>query len=140
MLSIDILQDFIPVEQCHLEYIPERGSAIDPHFDDFWLWGERLVTVNLHSDTILNFTNDKVPDVEVQVPMNRRSLLVVYGDSRTLWKHGIHREDIKDKRLAITLRELSYEFSEGGIRCTEGKSLLEIALTFNGLAVGSKVS
>ncbi|KAM8777015.1 alpha-ketoglutarate-dependent dioxygenase alkB homolog 4 isoform 2-T2 [Rhynchonycteris naso] len=37
-----ILEDFRPVEQCNLDYCPERGSAIDPHLDDTWLWGERL--------------------------------------------------------------------------------------------------
>lgn len=34
-----ILEDFRPVEQCNLDYSPERGSAIDPHLDDAWLWG-----------------------------------------------------------------------------------------------------
>lgn len=47
------LSDFEPVELCHLEYSPERGSSIDPHLDDIWLWGERLVTVNLESSTVL---------------------------------------------------------------------------------------
>ncbi|KAL4223797.1 cleavage furrow ingression [Mactra antiquata] len=135
MQASEILQDFIPVEQCHLEYTPERGSAIDPHFDDFWVWGERLVTINLLSDTELCFTMDSKPDIEVHVPMNRRSLLVVYGKARTVWKHAIHRSDIKDKRIAVTLRELSKEFSKNGPREAEGKSLLDIALTFNGVPV-----
>lgn len=47
------LSNFDPVELCNLEYTPERGSSIDPHVDDFWLWGERLVTVNLNSSTVL---------------------------------------------------------------------------------------
>lgn len=47
------LSDFDPVELCNLEYTPERGSSIDAHVDDFWLWGERLVTVNLNSTTVL---------------------------------------------------------------------------------------
>nr|XP_033697050.1 alpha-ketoglutarate-dependent dioxygenase alkB homolog 4 isoform X2 [Tursiops truncatus] len=38
-----VLEDFRPVEQCNLDYCPERGSAIDPHLDDTWLWGERLL-------------------------------------------------------------------------------------------------
>lgn len=133
MRSLEVLTDFSPVEQCHLEYTPERGSAIDPHFDDFWLWGERLVTLNLLSDTELCFTIESKPNIEVHVPMNRRSLLVVYGDARNVWKHAIHRNDIKDKRIAVTLRELSAEFSENGPRETEGKSLLDIALKFNGV-------
>lgn len=47
------LLDFKPVELCHLDYSPDRGSSIDPHVDDFWLWGERLVTINLGSSTVL---------------------------------------------------------------------------------------
>lgn len=138
MLSCDILSDFQPVEQCHLEYTPERGSSIDPHYDDFWLWGERLVTLNLLSDTILYFICDEKPGVEVHVPMFQRSLIVVYGDARSKWKHAIHRSDIKHKRLAITYRELSQEFCEGGARDAEGKDLLKIALEFNGEPVGSQ--
>ena len=137
MKQLDILNDFIPVEQCHLEYTPERGSAIDPHFDDFWLWGERLVTVNLLSDTFLYFTCDEHPAVEVKVLMPRRCLIVVFGEARQKWKHGIHRDDIHSRRLAVTLRELSAEFLDGGERYMEGKALLDIALTFSGHAVGS---
>ncbi|XP_032833397.1 alpha-ketoglutarate-dependent dioxygenase alkB homolog 4 isoform X2 [Petromyzon marinus] len=51
-----LLGDFVPVEQCHLEYEPSRGSSIDAHLDDAWLWGDRLVTVNLLSDTALTLT------------------------------------------------------------------------------------
>ncbi len=43
--------DFHPVELCNLEYVPDRGSAIVPHWDDRWLWGDRLVLLNLLSDT-----------------------------------------------------------------------------------------
>lgn len=136
MKNLNVLSDFLPVEQCHLEYTPERGSAIDPHFDDFWLWGERLVTVNLLSDTILYFICDDMPNVEVFVPLKQRSLVVVYGEARSKWKHAIHREHIKSRRIAVTLRELSDEFSSDGPRYDEGKQLLDIALTFNGKAVG----
>ncbi|XP_055940366.1 alpha-ketoglutarate-dependent dioxygenase alkB homolog 4-like [Argiope bruennichi] len=50
------LSDFKPVELCHLDYSPDRGSAIDPHLDDFWIWGERLVTINLASSTVLTIS------------------------------------------------------------------------------------
>lgn len=49
-------KDFFPVELCNLEYLPERGAAIVPHLDDSWLWGERLVLLNLASETKLTFT------------------------------------------------------------------------------------
>lgn len=137
MRKMDILSDFKPVELCNLEYSSERGSSIEPHFDDFWLWGERLVTLNLLSDSVLCFTNENQPGIEVHVPMFRRSLLIVYGPARHLWKHAIHRSDILSKRLAITFRELSDEFKDGGPRGDEGNQLLDIALTFTGQAIGS---
>lgn len=54
--SGDSMRGFEPVELCNLKYSPERGSCIDPHFDDFWLWGERLVTLNLRGATVLTFS------------------------------------------------------------------------------------
>ncbi|XP_015929932.2 alpha-ketoglutarate-dependent dioxygenase alkB homolog 4 [Parasteatoda tepidariorum] len=54
--SVDDLVNFFPVELCHLEYTPDRGSSIQPHIDDLWLWGDRLVTINLLSKTILTLT------------------------------------------------------------------------------------
>ncbi|CAH1231632.1 ALKBH4 [Branchiostoma lanceolatum] len=203
MKSHDLLKDFTPVEQCHLDYDPSRGSAIDPHFDDFWLWGERLVTVNLLADSVLtmsceekgkvevtiqqtsNCEHGKKPvartsstldyevlvpsnkrssqstavtvvdpqdmtgsqdmliesnslrycDAEVAIPMPRRSLLVVYGDARHKWMHAIHREDITGRRIAVTLRELSSEFSADGVHSQTGKELIEVALSFGGSAI-----
>ena len=58
MKELPLLQDFYVVEQCNLEYLPERGSHIEPHFDDDWLWGERLVTLNLLSDSWLTMSCD----------------------------------------------------------------------------------
>lgn len=59
--SVPILKDFITIEQCSLEYNPQRGASIDPHIDDCWIWGERIITVNLLSDSILTMTyNEKI--------------------------------------------------------------------------------
>ncbi|XP_063930498.1 alpha-ketoglutarate-dependent dioxygenase alkB homolog 4 [Zophobas morio] len=60
--SVDILKDFYCVEQCSLEYDPKRGASIDPHIDDCWIWGERIVTVNLLSDSVLTMTYNKKSD------------------------------------------------------------------------------
>nr|CAH7741913.1 unnamed protein product [Callosobruchus chinensis] len=58
--NVTIMKDYQTIEQCSLEYTPERGASIDPHIDDCWIWGERIVTVNLLSDSVLTMTyNDK---------------------------------------------------------------------------------
>ena len=41
--DVDILEDYKPVEQCSIEYKPETGASIEPHIDDCWIWGERIV-------------------------------------------------------------------------------------------------
>lgn len=51
--SIDILKGYDVIEQCSLEYDPSKGSSIDPHIDDCWVWGERILTINCLSDTTL---------------------------------------------------------------------------------------
>lgn len=54
--AVSVLKGFQTIEQCSLEYNPERGASIDPHIDDCWIWGERIVTVNLLADSVLTMT------------------------------------------------------------------------------------
>lgn len=136
------LAGFQPVEQCNLDYDPQRGSAIDPHLDDSWLWGERLVTVNMLSDTVLTMSLEQglselglAEEVHVAIRLPRRCLVVVYGEARHRWKHAIHREDIVQRRVCSTFRELSEEFLPGGQQAELGAKLLNIALSFKGTPV-----
>ena len=47
---------FRAVEQCSIEYRPETGASIEPHIDDCWIWGERIVQLNCLSETTLTLT------------------------------------------------------------------------------------
>ena len=134
--EVEDMGDFTPVELCNLDYRPERGAAIDPHMDDSWIWGERLVTINLLSHTILTFTrthdhthsDHTHSSWEIHVHMPRRSLIVVSGQARFQWQHSIQRRHVTSRRVAVTLRELSTEFSPGG--CSHepmGRMILEAA-------------
>ncbi|KAB0358331.1 hypothetical protein FD754_002487 [Muntiacus muntjak] len=156
-----ILEDFRPVEQCNLDYCPERGSAIDPHLDDAWLWGERLVSLNLLSPTVLSMSQEApgslllclapsgfpealadgamapsrsilCQEVEVAVPLPHRSLVVLRGGARHQWKHAIHRRDVGARRVGVTFRELSAEFGPGGKQEELVQELLQMALSFHG--------
>lgn len=51
-----LLQDFRTVEQCSLEYDDSKGASIDPHIDDCWVWGERVVTVNCLGNSVLTLS------------------------------------------------------------------------------------
>lgn len=132
--DIPSLNDFKTVELCNLEYIPERGSSIDSHFDDFWLWGERLVTINLLSSTTITMSHEDL-GIELDVELPRRSLIVMSGAARYQWKHGIKRENITSRRLAVTLRELSPEFLKGGPSEALGDKIYDIAMSFCGHSV-----
>ncbi|XP_011188819.2 alpha-ketoglutarate-dependent dioxygenase alkB homolog 4 [Zeugodacus cucurbitae] len=55
--ELPLLRDFQTIEQCSLEYEPTKGASIDPHVDDCWIWGERVVTVNCLGDAVLTLTS-----------------------------------------------------------------------------------
>lgn len=136
------LKGFQPVEQCNLDYHPERGSAIDPHLDDSWLWGERLVTINMLSNTTLTMSLEQglpesglAGEVHVAVQLPCRSLVVLYGEARHRWKHAIHREHVHERRVCSTYRELSAEFLPGGRQAEMGAQLLNIAFSFQGAPI-----
>lgn len=138
------LKDFKTIEQCSLEYTPERGAAIDPHIDDCWIWGERIVTVNVLGDSVLTMTSyqgpptrynlqdvdpstisganlDKQKDTTIPVnavirlPMPAQSLMVLYGGARYDWEHSILREDILSRRVCIAYREFTRPYLLGGL-------------------------
>ncbi|XP_041863935.1 alpha-ketoglutarate-dependent dioxygenase alkB homolog 4 [Melanotaenia boesemani] len=136
------LAGFQPVEQCNLDYHPQRGSAIDPHLDDSWLWGERLVTISMLSDTTLTMSLEQgmpelglAEEVHVAVRLPRRCLVGLHGEARHRWKHAIHREDVHERRVCCTYRELSAEFQPGGEQALLGTQLLNTALSFQGTPV-----
>ena len=87
------LSDFEAVEQCHLDYNVSRGSHIDMHFDDFWLWGDRLVTLNLLSHSIISLTHPQLP-YTVRIPC---STFKVPG----MTKNTSHTISIYGKMLVI---------------------------------------
>lgn len=131
------LADFVPVEVCNLEYQPERGAAIAPHMDDTWIWGDRLVTLNLLSHSTLTFSTTHTSHTpltrRVEIHMPRRSLIVVSGNARYQWQHSIQRGHVTHRRIAVTLRELSAEFSPNGPQfLLQGKGLLETAALYTG--------
>jgi len=51
--TVPLLEGYRTVEQCSIEYRPETGASIEPHIDDCWIWGERIVQLNLVSDAVL---------------------------------------------------------------------------------------
>lgn len=148
--NTDILKDYITIEQCSLDYNEMSGSSIDPHIDDCWIWGERIVTLNLLSDSVLTLvpycgdskrynlelapehfrglldSEDKEERV-VRVPMPRRSLLVLFGEARYCWEHCVLREDISGRRVCLAYREFTPPYLSGGTNQLKSRDILEKA-------------
>jgi hypothetical protein len=128
-----ILKDFLPVELCNLDYDPKRGSSIVPHLDDDWIWGERLVTLNLLSPTKVILSpivslQDQSPNCEIWIELPARSLIVLTNEARYNWYHEIRREHIKSRRIAMTFREFTQPFlPQGQFYESIGKNILTIA-------------
>jgi len=140
------LENYIVIEQCSLEYDPQKGACIDPHIDDCWIWGERVVTVNVLGNSYLTlqpykgglnkYNLDLVAEqvetindeVVIRVPMPERSLIVMYGSARYNWEHSVLREDIKERRVCIAYREFTTLYLEGGEHENEGKEVVDISL------------
>ena len=131
---------FCPIEVNILSYSRERGSNIASHFDDFWLWGERILGISLLSDTIMTYSRPDDPSLVLQVPLPRRSCYLMSGTSRTQWQHGIFAEHVAidhherrqggpGERLVVTVRELTEEFMDFS-RQPIGQELVQIASTY----------
>eukprot|EP00055_Hartaetosiga_balthica_P008462 m.31661 g.31661 ORF g.31661 m.31661 type:complete len:290 (-) comp6322_c0_seq3:159-1028(-) len=135
MNALDAAKNFVPVEQCHLNYTNAMGAAIDPHFDDEWVWGERLVTLNFAGSTVLSFTMDEFDHVEIEAPLPQRSLVVVGGNARFKFKHAIQRCFVPKRRIAATYRELGDEFVGDGALREIGLELVHVASSFSGVPI-----
>ncbi|XP_063972104.1 alpha-ketoglutarate-dependent dioxygenase alkB homolog 4 isoform X1 [Diachasmimorpha longicaudata] len=155
--DIPLLKGFRTIEQCSLEYTKERGASIDPHIDDCWIWGERIVTVNVFGDSTLTMTrfhgderkynrhltstyppvidknyseDENVGDFVVRLPMPERSLMVLYGPARYDWDHLVFREDIESRRVCIAYREFTPPYLPGGDHSHQAIEVLTKAENF----------
>ena len=102
-----------PFEQAIInEYLPGQGIA--PHIDRD-CFGPLVATVSLCSAVNMDFCCDSTGDAYVQ-RLAPRSLVVLYGDARSKWRHGIakrqsdtwngHRTK-RQRRVSITFRTIA---------------------------------
>ncbi|EPB72422.1 hypothetical protein ANCCEY_08493 [Ancylostoma ceylanicum] len=112
-VSQEKLGNYVPFEMCNLEYDESKKSAIEMHFDDTWIWGNRLISINLLSGSVMTLANEKTQQL-CYAWFPRRSLLCMADDARYEWKHAILAHHIRGRRIALTMREPSLDFQEGG--------------------------
>ncbi|KAJ7777595.1 hypothetical protein DFH07DRAFT_12160 [Mycena maculata] len=101
-------------------YLP--GEGIIPHVDLLKRFGDGIVGISLGSSCVMQFARVKEVDKDVsplQLFLPERSMVVLSGDARYEWTHGIekrtadlvaeagsHREVQRGVRLSITFRWL----------------------------------
>ncbi len=110
------LIDFIPDQAIINEY--ETGQGISSHIDCKPCFGDTIVSVSLGSSCIMNFEKELNSKNKVEIFVEPRTLLIMKGESRSNWYHGItqrksdkfNNETIKRKRrISITYREIRME-------------------------------
>uniref|UniRef100_UPI00398E641F tRNA (carboxymethyluridine(34)-5-O)-methyltransferase ALKBH8 n=1 Tax=Pristiophorus japonicus TaxID=55135 RepID=UPI00398E641F len=65
----------------------EPGQGIPPHIDTHSPFEDGIICLSLGAETVMDFKHPTGCSVAVMLP--RRSLLVMTGESRYLWSHGI---------------------------------------------------
>ncbi|XP_072119219.1 tRNA (carboxymethyluridine(34)-5-O)-methyltransferase alkbh8 [Mobula birostris] len=65
----------------------EPGQGIPPHIDSHSPFEDGIICLSLGAETVMEFRHPAGHSVPVMLP--RRSLLVMTGESRYLWSHGI---------------------------------------------------
>ncbi|XP_037808927.1 alpha-ketoglutarate-dependent dioxygenase alkB homolog 4 [Lucilia sericata] len=106
----ELLKDFQTIEQCSLEYDPTKGASIDPHIDDCWIWGERVVTVNCLGDSVLSLTLYKDALEKPLAEISKYNLDLVTKYENELLKPLLLAEELqlfKDKVIRIIMPNLS---------------------------------
>ncbi len=110
------------VNQKYIEYEPDQiivneynpGQGISNHVDCEPCFGETIITISLNSYCIMDFINIKTKQ-KIEILLEPRSLVVINGESRHLWSHGIpaRKTDIffgkridRLKRISLTFRNV----------------------------------
>lgn len=128
-----ILQDRVPLSTHQLVFPPSStaparqailnlyrpGEGITPHVDLLKRFGDGIIIVSLGSGTVMQLAELAEPKRSVDLWLEPRSILVLEGEARYGWTHGIPARDgdwvedelgkmwvDRDVRVSITLRFL----------------------------------
>ncbi|KAK6010708.1 hypothetical protein OSTOST_24238 [Ostertagia ostertagi] len=80
-ISQEKLGNYVPFEMCNLEYDENRKSAIEMHFDDTWIWGNRLISINLLNGSVMTLANEETQQL-CFIWMSRGTLLCMSDEAR----------------------------------------------------------
>ena len=91
------------------EYLP--GQGISPHVDCEPCFGETIISLSLGSSCVMELSHLH-SNTKMLFFLRRRSLLVLSGEARYDWKHGIppRKSDVIDGRIIPRQRRISMTF------------------------------
>jgi len=102
---------WIPDQIIINEYTP--GQGIKPHLDHITSFAEIVISLTLLSSVTMDFTSIESKESK-PIYLERRSLVILSGDARYKWTHGIEGrlyDTVKGKtkqrgrRISITFRK-----------------------------------
>jgi alkylated DNA repair dioxygenase AlkB len=94
------------------EYLPGQGIA--PHIDCEPCFGDTVLSLSLGSDCVMDLIHTR-SGAKIPVRLPRRSLLVMRGEARYTWQHGIapRKTDrfagtqmVRARRVSLTFRQV----------------------------------
>lgn len=115
IINNELFNTFTIDEIGNLFYKHEKGAHIEPHIDDSWIWGSRIIGINLLSDTKITFSknisyNNKEFYVYADLPLKKGDIYLMTNNARYSWYHSISKENLNNDRLVITLREFDKNY------------------------------
>ena len=86
----------------------KRGQGINQHIDKVDLFGDTIVSLSLGSRTVMDFYNIQNEEI-ISMELPVRSLLILQGEARYIWRHGIKGKNNdngipRGTRISITFR------------------------------------
>lgn len=99
--------DSIPDQLIINEYIPGQGIA--NHVDCEPCFGETIISISLSSPCVMDFINLKTKQ-KIEVMLEPRSIVIISGEARHKWTHGIAQRKTdnfngvkSDRKLRISM-------------------------------------
>jgi alkylated DNA repair dioxygenase AlkB len=102
----------VPDQAIVNEYIPPQGIA--DHVDCEPCFSDTVISLSLGSGVVMNFIN-LVDKTKIPIWLEPRSIVILTGEARYFWKHGIpgRKSDIhqgerreRTRRISITFRKV----------------------------------
>lgn len=112
-LVADKLISYQPDQIIVNEYLPGQGIA--NHIDCTPCFNDTIISLSLLSPCVMDLISKHSPQTKIELLLPPRSLVVLSGESRYLWTHGIAGRKIDDfegaiikrsRRISLTFRKV----------------------------------